>query len=270
MILRTASIQSRPKNLLDITRKTSGPEGKPFAPSPGILWPIIDKRHKGTLTPRDYAIYRTAYIKEMGRSFKANRAAWLELLNKDEVTLGCYCHKPADACHCHRITLAWLLLQVGLSEGITVRYEGEILASLRVAIVGARHHPHILQWVSAVVASLPAGAIVVSGHAVGVDDVAEDRAEQAGCQVVSLPCSGKMWRTYDNQAGMIRNRWIADACDVVVALPWAESPGTLGMIGIAKEAGRAVYVVRQEDDLAGLGGFFRSIQSTATQARFLF
>ena len=135
---RTASIQSRPKNLLDITRKTSGPEGKPFAPSPGILWPIIDKRHKGTLTPRDYAIYRTAYIKEMGRSFKANRAAWLELLSRDEVTLGCYCHKPADACHCHRVTLAWLLLQVGLSEGIAIRYEGEISGNLRVAIVGAR------------------------------------------------------------------------------------------------------------------------------------
>ena len=100
MILRTASIQSRPPHLLDVTRKTSGPEGRPFAPSPGILWPIIDKRHRGTLTSRDCSEYRAAYIREMGGSFKRNGAAWTALLDREEVTLGCYCHSAEDASHC--------------------------------------------------------------------------------------------------------------------------------------------------------------------------
>lgn len=270
MILRTASIQSRPPHLLDITRKTSGPDGRPFAPSPGILWPIIDKRHRGTLTSRDYSEYRAAYIQEMGGSFKRDRAAWMVLLDREEVTIGCYCHSAEDATHCHRVVLAWLLLQAARRLGVHLRYLGEWGKGPRVAVVGARRHPHAFEWAAAVVAQVPAGGVVVSGHAVGVDSEAELAAIRAGRQLVSLPCSGKMWEGLGKAAGQIRNGWISDACDAVVALPWDDSPGTLGMVEIARGAGRPVHVVRHEEDLAGVGGFIREIGSGPRQEGFSF
>lgn len=270
MILRTASIQCRPPELLDITRKTSGPAGRPFAPSPGILWPIIDKRHRGTLTSRDYSDYRAAYIREMGDSYKRNRAAWAALLEREEVTLGCYCHRPEDASHCHRVVLAWLLLQAASRLGSRVQYLGEWGKSPRVAVVGARRHPHAFAWAAAVVAQIPTGGVVVSGHAVGVDAAAELAAVRAGLQLVSLPCSGHMWEALGRGAGQVRNGWISAACDAVVALPWDDSPGTIGMMDIAGGDGKPVYVVRSEEDLADAGGFIRKIGTGPRQEGFRF
>lgn len=52
----------------------------------------------------------------MRSSYRANRAAWDALLQRERVTLCCYCTDPA---RCHRVVLARILVRLGAT------YEGE-------------------------------------------------------------------------------------------------------------------------------------------------
>lgn len=88
---------------IDVTRKSGGEEGDPFAPSWDLLRPFLELRRAGALTPDHHAVYREAYLAEMRRSFERKRAAWDQLLSYDEATLVCYCPDPA---FCHRTILA--------------------------------------------------------------------------------------------------------------------------------------------------------------------
>jgi uncharacterized protein YeaO (DUF488 family) len=109
--VHTARITYRGADRLDITRKSAGPDGLPFAPSWAILSPVLKLRRAGqTLGPDLWAWYCDAYREEMRLSYRRNRAAWAALLARPEVTLCCYC---TDSARCHRTLLAGFLGHMG-------------------------------------------------------------------------------------------------------------------------------------------------------------
>lgn len=123
----TARVSYGGDDRLDITRKSAGAEGLPFAPSRAILNPALDLMHNATaliffadvapgveggaeakklgavVLRATWALYREAYTLEMRESYRAQRAAWDALLARAEVTLCCYCTDPK---RCHRTVLA--------------------------------------------------------------------------------------------------------------------------------------------------------------------
>jgi predicted Rossmann fold nucleotide-binding protein DprA/Smf involved in DNA uptake len=88
---------------------------------------------------------------------------------------------------------------------------------MKVAIVGSRHFPE-MERVTQFVQRLPAGAIVVTGGASGVDAATDPSA------------SGR------------RNQELVDSADVVVAFWDGSSQGTRKTVERALESGREVHV----------------------------
>lgn len=121
----------------------------------------------------------------------------------------------------------------------------------RVAIIGSRPHPGPARIhdrndmrrlaVRDYVGNLPAGTVVISGGAQGVDLWAEERALQAGLVVVRcIP----PWDALGKRAGMVRNAVIVDLCDRLAAFWDGESRGTKNAIEAARKAGKPVEVFR--------------------------
>lgn len=112
LAIYTARISYPGPDRLDVTRKTAGPDGLPFAPSWKILGPMLKarKRENGPAGALLWPEYVVDYTTEMRRSYREHRAAWDALLARAEVTLVCYCNDPA---HCHRTLLAGILGKLG-------------------------------------------------------------------------------------------------------------------------------------------------------------
>lgn len=108
----TARISYRGTDRLDVTRKSAGPDGLPFAPSWDILRPMIALRRGADQDAelRAWPQYVVAYTAEMRSSYQRNRPTWDVLLARTEVTLVCYCSDPE---HCHRTVLAGILGKLG-------------------------------------------------------------------------------------------------------------------------------------------------------------
>ena len=90
---------SKGKNwpVLDITargksNRTSG-LGALFAPD----WSYVRACQTGKITDEQYT---KKYHQDMLASYHANKAAWLEVLNKAELVLVCFC-RPDKFCHRH-------------------------------------------------------------------------------------------------------------------------------------------------------------------------
>jgi predicted Rossmann fold nucleotide-binding protein DprA/Smf involved in DNA uptake len=107
-----------------------------------------------------------------------------------------------------------------------------------VAIVGSRDYPD-LKAVVDYVDTLPEGTVVVSGHARGVDQVAEDAARKRGLHVISLPAE---WEIYGKAAGYRRNEEIVYMADEVVAFYDGKSRGTAHTMRLARNAGKPLTV----------------------------
>lgn len=110
---------------------------------------------------------------------------------------------------------------------------------MKIAIVGSRDFPDIpavLRYVS----SLPAGTIVVSGGARGVDFEAVAHAKDIGLQTQVIQAD---WTLRGKSAGMIRNAEVVRVADAVVAFWDGISDGTADTIAKALKARklRAVY-----------------------------
>jgi hypothetical protein len=108
----------------------------------------------------------------------------------------------------------------------------------RVAIVGSRAYPR-LDLIEAFVASLPAGTVVVSGGARGVDSVAEIAARDRGLDVVVYQAD---WERLGRKAGPVRNAEIVANADRVVGFWDGKSRGTLNTVMQADRAGLPVEV----------------------------
>ena len=101
---------------------------------------------------------------------------------------------------------------------------------LRIAIVGSREYKHP-ERVREYVRALPAGTVIISGGARGVDRTAETEARKRGLEVVSLIPD---WDRMGKFAAFQRNQAIVDACDKVVAFWDGESQGTADTMARAK------------------------------------
>jgi SLOG cluster4 family len=109
---------------------------------------------------------------------------------------------------------------------------------MRIAVVGSRNYPNLVQ-VRDFVAALDPATIVVTGGARGVDREVERAARDAHLSIVILPA---LWYKYGNKAGPIRNAEIVATVDQVVAFWDGMSPGTASVIALAEKANKPLRV----------------------------
>lgn len=107
--------------MLDITRGSGGEAGAPFAPSADLLGEA--KRRMAVDPESAWAWYAPRYREEMGRSWKAKRAAWDALLARNVIFAACYC--PGRE-RCHRGLLAGFVVKAGEHVGRRVVDGGEV------------------------------------------------------------------------------------------------------------------------------------------------
>ncbi|ATN93470.1 protein of unknown function DUF488 [Pseudoalteromonas phage J2-1_QLiu-2017] len=72
---------------------------------------------------RDWGVYKEKFYAKMRTSFLENKSFWEELINKDEITLLCYCKAGQN---CHRLLLVDILKKLCNHYGIEFNYIGEI------------------------------------------------------------------------------------------------------------------------------------------------
>lgn len=109
----------------------------------------------------------------------------------------------------------------------------------RVAVIGSREYRD-LYTVGWFVRGLPAGSVVISGGARGVDRAAAEAAKQAGHALVEhLPDYG----THGKRAPLVRNALIVEDCDRLVAFWDGASTGTMHTVGLARKAGKPVEII---------------------------
>jgi|GEM_PF-1252701 hypothetical protein len=107
-----------------------------------------------------------------------------------------------------------------------------------IAIVGSREFPNS-NLVRDFVSRLPAGTIIVSGGANGVDASAEAAANACGLRTVVFAAD---WEKLGPRAGPLRNEQIVACADRVVAFWNGRSRGTLSTLVIARDASVAFDV----------------------------
>jgi uncharacterized protein YeaO (DUF488 family) len=140
LVVRTARVSHKSDDVLDVTRK-SGKDGLFLAPSWELLGPMLrvrkamnDARIAKIKSPSDSAqrlladttlafseawdAYIQGYLQEMRASYRQRAADWKKLLERESVTLVCYCTDPF---HCHRTLLATRVL-----PALGALYAGEV------------------------------------------------------------------------------------------------------------------------------------------------
>lgn len=111
MNLYTAQYKYSGDDRLDITVKGKDPIGKIFAPT----WKMVMGSKEGQIS---WGQYKDMYRQLMRESYRQHQDIWNEVLNRDEVTLVCFCGPGTD---CHRYLLAEYMVKLG------VAYMGERL-----------------------------------------------------------------------------------------------------------------------------------------------
>jgi hypothetical protein len=113
------------------------------------------------------------------------------------------------------------------------------IPAVKVAIVGSRHFPE-MDRVREFVEGLPAGAIVLTGGASGVDATAGQATRDRALGLIKLP--PRFEETTDPGASARRNQELVDAADILVAFWDGNSQGTRKTVERALESGREVHV----------------------------
>ncbi len=83
--------------------------------------------------------------------------------------------------------------------------------------------------------------VLLSGNASGVDLLGERYARRAGCAVEVYPAE---WKKYGKKAGMVRNKFMAERANALIAIWDGQSPGTRHMIAEAEKRGLRTFVHR--------------------------
>lgn len=109
----------------------------------------------------------------------------------------------------------------------------------KIAIVGSRQYPRLDLVKNFVISLNPLQHIVISGGAIGVDQVAEETARSIGIQTEIYKAD---WNQYGKSAGAIRNRTIVERADEVYAYWDEKSKGTLISINISRELNKKLFV----------------------------
>ncbi len=109
MKIYTAQYEYSGDDRLDITVKGKDPIGKLFAPT----WKMVMGSKEGNISWNEYKVM---YKELMRKSYRQNKDIWNEVLNRDEVTLVCFCESGTS---CHRYLLANIFPKLG------AKYMGE-------------------------------------------------------------------------------------------------------------------------------------------------
>ena len=109
-------------------------------------------------------------------------------------------------------------------------------------MVGSRSYP-ALDIVAAYVTALPAGSVVISGGAPGVDTAAEDAAVARGLATRIFQAD---WQTHGRKAGPLRNAQIVSEADRIAAFWDGRSRGTLNTVVLAAERGLPIDIFDAE------------------------
>ncbi len=111
----------------------------------------------------------------------------------------------------------------------------------RVAVLGSRGSvacPVLLALVRAFVAALPAGVVLVSGGASGVDSVAAAAARARGLPVSVFEAA---WSSLGSAAGPVRSRALLSSGVSLAVVFWsgdaAASPGSAGALALCQSLG---------------------------------
>jgi predicted Rossmann fold nucleotide-binding protein DprA/Smf involved in DNA uptake len=84
---------------------------------------------------------------------------------------------------------------------------------------------------------------IVSGGARGADTLGQKFAEEHNLPIkIFYPD----WNLHGRAAGMIRNEYIVDAADAVLAMWDGQSPGTRGCLKYAEKRNKPIFVVKFE------------------------
>ena len=81
--------------------------------------------------------------------------------------------------------------------------------------------------------------MIISGGARGVDTIAQQIAKKFGLPIIIFYPN---WKKYGKRAGLIRNTYIVQYSDIVMAFPSKDSRGTWDTIRKAKENNKKLYV----------------------------
>jgi len=109
---------------------------------------------------------------------------------------------------------------------------------MKYAVIGSRSFRDYNR-IKTVLESFDAIDVIVSGGASGADILSERFAEEKNIPTeIYLPD----WDRYGRSAGIIRNKSIIDACDIVIAFWDGRSKGTKNSIDLATKQGKVVKI----------------------------
>ena len=112
----------------------------------------------------------------------------------------------------------------------------------RVAVVGGRYFrdKDYLYYVLDELNKKYEIAHIISGGATGADALGESWAKTNQIPYTIFPAQ---WNKFGRPAGFIRNAFIVDACDVLMAFPMKESVGTYHSIELAENSDKKVFIL---------------------------
>src|SRR5260221_1877531 len=118
-IVYTSRIGQANGSALDITVKSATGLGKVLAPTWELVGGVKGWKGYTQLSPEQYT---ERYYELLRARFRANSAAFLEILEREEIALACYCRQGV---FCHRHLAVDILEKIAQSRGLPFVRGGE-------------------------------------------------------------------------------------------------------------------------------------------------
>ena len=127
LVVRTGRVGQRYADSLDVTMKSGAGSGVLLAPTKAIVYGYKagkgDQRFTGKYKPLNEAQYTEQYLELLRERFIENDEAFHQLVQRESITLQCYCGK-GEFCH-RRILAEYVLPKLAAYYGIDYQYTGE-------------------------------------------------------------------------------------------------------------------------------------------------
>ena len=127
LVVKTGRVGQPCADGLDVTMKSGAGIGVLLAPIKAMVYGYKagtgDQRFAGQYQPLSEAEYTEQYLALLRQRFSANREAFHQLVQRESITLQCYCGRDT---FCHRRILAeYVLPKLAAYYGIEYHYAGE-------------------------------------------------------------------------------------------------------------------------------------------------
>ena len=127
LVVKTGRVGHRYADGLDVTMKSGAGIGVLLAPTKAIVYGYKagqgDQRFAGKYKPLNEAQYTEQYLELLRERFIENDEAFHQLVQRESITLQCYCGK-GEFCH-RRILAEYVLPKLAAYYGIDYQYTGE-------------------------------------------------------------------------------------------------------------------------------------------------